>query len=258
MGMGGRPTGMGLLLARPSLLYYPPLFQDDSLESPGSSEFLPPVRNGCPPLRLGTARRILPEAAPAQCGGRRIGSAIVLLLLLACCSLLLPAPTLARRTRWVLGILSLLAGAVLLQTAPAQAQARSVNVSNINQTSTDQSFAGATLRCIATVFTTGGAGTDRYTLNTVVVAFGSGNTDSPTATITNPGTGSNSINPGTLIANLNGTVPSGGGNVTFTAPNGTTLNGGATYFLDVCASLGNTTVHKVTTSDAQESTSTTG
>ena len=30
--MGGRPTGMGLLLARPSLLYYPPLFQDDSLE----------------------------------------------------------------------------------------------------------------------------------------------------------------------------------------------------------------------------------
>ena len=33
MGMGGRPTGMGLLLARPSLLYYPPLFQDDSLGS---------------------------------------------------------------------------------------------------------------------------------------------------------------------------------------------------------------------------------
>ena len=33
MGMGGRPTGMGLLLARPSLLYYPLYFQDDTLAS---------------------------------------------------------------------------------------------------------------------------------------------------------------------------------------------------------------------------------
>ena len=98
----------------------------DDLESPGSSEFLPPVRGGSPPDRIraadgfsalaamvrsgrgpspfrawrsllpGANHRILPEAAPARRGGRCIGSAIALLPLLACCGLLPPASTLAR------------------------------------------------------------------------------------------------------------------------------------------------------------------
>ena len=62
----------------------------DDLESPGSSEFLPSIRGGCPPLRLGTARRILSEAASALHGGRWAGPEHVLLPLLAGITLLAP------------------------------------------------------------------------------------------------------------------------------------------------------------------------
>ena len=82
-------------------------------------------------LLPGADRRILPEAAPARRGGRRIGPAIALLPLLVCCGLLPSAPTLTRRSRWAWAYFSLLAGAALL--LPAQVQAQSVNVSNIRE-----------------------------------------------------------------------------------------------------------------------------
>ena len=57
--------------------------------------------------------------------------AIILLPLLACRDLLPPDPTLARRTRRALGILSLPVGSALIQ--PVSAEAQSVSVSNLSE-----------------------------------------------------------------------------------------------------------------------------
>ena len=166
-------------------------------------------------------------------GGRRIGSALALLSLLGCCGAVPPpAPNLGRRSRWaLLGVLSLLAGVVLLPSAPAQAQA--VNVNNFSQTAgTDESTSSST-PTKAVAFTTGGNTFNRYTLNSVTIRVTGNNNGSFQVGIYNPGSGSNSSNPGTQIGNnLTKVGTATTGNITFNASS-ITLKGGTTYFVQV-------------------------
>ena len=113
-----------------------PLLARDHLTEEGSSAKLTKENLECNPasgdccLEFSGSSKAPP---PARRSGRRIGSALALLSLLACCGAVPPAPNLGRRSRWaLLGVLSLLAGVVLLPSAPAQAQTRTI--SNFTET----------------------------------------------------------------------------------------------------------------------------
>ena len=153
---------------------------------------------------------------------------------------------LARRARWVVAALAVLAGFALL--APAQAQ--SVKVSNIAQTSA--TALTTSISGYATAFTTGGTSTARYTLNNVILDVGNTGSGQLTVSIHN----ASGSNPGTKIGNnLSGTIGSNAGHTTYTA-SGITLNGATTYFVYVAQ--GGTRTLGTTASDAESSGSTTG
>ena len=151
--------------------------------------------------------------------------------------------TLARRARCILALLASLA---LLPPVPAEAQT-SVHVTNLGQANSASQSAG--LAWYANAFTTGGATSDRYTLNSVVVHVGGGGIAALDVSIHANSSGS----PGTKIgSSLTGTTSSG--QRTYTA-SGITLNGGTTYFVRVrrSGSSGNRDI-RTTSSDAQSGT----
>ena len=104
-------------------------------------------------------------------------------------------------------------------------------------------------------FKTGGATTDRYTLNSVVFSIHSSSTGQLDVSIHN----ASGSNPGTKIgSSLTGTIATGGGNTTYTA-SGITLSGDTTYF--VRASRSGSTGHPrflTVTSNSEDGTSTSG
>ena len=172
-------------------------------------------------LLPGANHRILPEAAPARRGGRRIGSAIALLPLLACCGLLPPASTLARRSRWALGVLALLAGAALLPSAPAEAQTVVDLVSNTSKPK-DGVIGGRVAQSFRT-----GANVLGYTLSGIrfsVSTFGSVTFKIREDVGGNPG--------GSELATLSGNVNTYD-LYTLTAPAGVTLNPNTRMCLEV-------------------------
>ena len=174
----------------------------------------------------GAGRRVLPEAVLVRRSGKRIGLAIILLPLLACRGLLPPDPTLARRTRRALGILSLLAGSALIQ--PVSAEAQSVSVSNLSE-SAGADATIASQRQHANAFTTGGVSSDRYQLNSVILHVANSGIRQIDVSI-HAASGSD---PGSKIgSNLTGTISSTAGDTTYTA-SGITLNGRTTYFMRV-------------------------
>ena len=191
-------------------------------------------------------------------GGRRIGSALALLSLLACCGAVPPAPNLGRRSRWaLLGVLSLLAGVVLLPSAPVQAQTRTI--SNLTETkaktgpsfhicSTDPATTHAGGCAIA--FTTGGTSTARYRLNSITLAIDSIFRSTPNVSIHADSSGS----PGTKIgSNLTKVGSATSGDITFNG-SGITLNGGTTYFVQITGTSSGSNSYVglyLTTSDAQ-------
>ena len=166
-----------------------------------------------------------------------------------------PAPNLGRRSRWALGVLSLLAGAVLLPPAPAEAQT-TVNVSNISQTSSGNIGAtrGEAKTRFATTFTTGGTTSARYTLNNVTIPAGSSIGGGLGASIYN----ASGSDPGNLVSNLAcGNLGTSISNVTCTASS-ITLSGNTTYFLSVRLSSGNFFTVSKTRSNNEDTSSTTG
>ena len=165
-------------------------------------------------------------AAPGAVGGR-IGSALALVPLLACCGLAHASPP--RRSRWaLLGALSLVAGAVLLPSAPAQA--RSVSVSNISQPNTGTGYyIGGSSQALINKFTTGGTTDDSYALNTVVLDL--------TGAAGQYNVSIHEIRRnrlGARVGTLTGTASSAAGRKTYTAPaSGIVLRGGTSYFLQI-------------------------
>ena len=144
-----------------------------------------------------------------------------------------------------------MAGAALL--TPAAAEAQTVYVSNLGETSADN----ANNITVANAFTTGGTSTDRFSLTSVVVDYTSNATDSAVSIHTE-----SSGNPGTRIGTfLTRQVSSNNGQVTFNAPSiGITLNGATTYFVVIIAVDDNPPNHviKRTASDDEDTGSTAG
>ena len=173
-------------------------------------------------LLPGAGCQILPEAAPTwRAGGRCIGPAIALLPLLACCGLLPSTTALARRSRWALGVLSLLAGVVLLPPAPAEAQTTIDLVSNFNET-LDTDTRRTTYRA-AQSFTTG-ANSGGYILTEVKLRAHT--TDASVVVIQQDSSG--------LTGNIVATLTGGGTNIgirTYTAPRNTTLSASTKYWV---------------------------
>ena len=193
---------------------------------------------------MSTAREFPPAPAAAaarRVPGRRAGGHVP------------HVPALLRCARRGLGVLALLASLALLPPAPAEAQTN-VSVSNLSQqTHSVNCTSTASSEVCATAFTTGGSGTDRYTLNSVILDLPGSGAGEFDVSIHNPGTGTNFNDPGTKIGNnLTGTVGSGG-NRTYTA-SGITLNGATTYFLRVALSGGTGRHVRTTSSDTETGT----
>ena len=152
-----------------------------------------------------------------------------------------------RRSRWALGVLSLVVGATLLAPAPAEAQ--SVHVSNLTQSTGDSTVAIGANQYIANSFTIPAPASARYSLTSVVVDAADGFT-TETVKIYSESSSNPSSQEGGDLTKV-GTSTSG--QITYNAPaSGITLNGGTTYFM-VITCTSNCTADQVT-ANAQSGT----
>ena len=171
------------------------------------------------------------------------------------------APALLRRARRAAGLLALalLASPVLLPPAPAQAQT-SVSVSNITQTAGKARQFVSSSSHRTNRFTTGGSGSDRYTLTSVVLDVDNDGSGQLVVSIHRPHH-LYDVLPGDRIGNnLTGAIDSDAGRTTYTpgAGNTITLHGGARYFVRVGGTGSARRWIQSASSDAEDSGSTTG
>ena len=178
-------------------------------------------------------------------------------MLLGCCGLLPSAALLGRRSRWTLGVLSLLAPLTLLSARPAQAQA--VNVSNLSKnTSESVGIIGQGLR-IANAFTTGGTTADYFQIDSVVLNLSSSGTQAGALEVSIYTNSSGS--PGSKIgSNLTGTIDSTPGQTTYSTSQSNQIfpRGGTTYFVHITKTTTGLRRIKTTTSNDEDSSSSTG
>ena len=170
------------------------------------------------------------------------------------------ASSLRRRSPFLLLIaVLLLAGITLFGSTPdAQASSHTRTVSNLGQRTGGTTIGVVPTSPKANSFTTGGATTDRFTLNSVVVDF-SANATAATASIYSNSSGNT---PDSRVGDtLTRQGSAATGEVTFNAPSsGIVLNGATTYWLvlETTAMGGAAPGLVTTTSDAEDSSSTSG